>query len=92
MSRDAEVQRIMLHLSVILSTAYELDKGTTPTPKGPMYLGFMHQGHNIDYFNKLMEIGDMMNYWKSTSETICLTELGIEKAKKLKEIETAHNS
>lgn len=89
---DKMLQRVMIHLSVILSTAYEFDKGLTATPKGPMYVAFMQQGHDLEYFNNLMLIGEKMDYWKCTETTLCLTEIGIAKAKKLREIETAHNT
>jgi hypothetical protein len=92
MATDQVLQKMMLHLVTIISTAYEFDKGLIPTPKGPMYLAFMQQGFSLDYFNGLIEIGEKMNYWKSTNETITLTDVGIEKAKRLSTIEKAHNS
>jgi hypothetical protein len=91
MAINPEMQRVMLHLATIISTAYECDLGKMPTPQGPMFLAFNQQGYDIHHFNNLITIGEKIGYWTATSETITLTGLGICKAKKFKEIEIAHN-
>ena len=92
MATGPVVQRMMIHLVTIISTAYESEKGLGLTPQGPMFLAFNQQGYNIDYFNNLIKIGVEMGYWTSTPETIKLTPIGIEKAKRFSEIEKAHNN
>jgi hypothetical protein len=86
MATNPDVQRAMLHMATILSTAYEFDSGTQPTPQGPMFVAFQQLGYDLHYFNNLILVGVKMSYWTATNETITLTELGIEKAKFLKEM------
>jgi len=86
MATNPDVQRAMLHLATILTTAYEFDNGLTATPQGPMFLAFQQMGYDIDHFTLLISAGEKLGYWKATSTIICLTELGIEKAKHLKEL------
>jgi hypothetical protein len=89
-----DTTRMMVQIAAIITTVYEYDKEfhSPFIPKSGVYLAFQQEGYDIHHFNLLMEIGDKLGLWKITPETISLTELGVEKAKKLAEIERPLNS